>query len=93
MDLADPPGCRQLPILRNRSIGELACYRCRSTGPVPLSILVKAAGSRWRVEEAFQVEKGLAGLDAYVGRYPPGAAGSPTPASPSFAPVTPGEVS
>ncbi|WP_405911295.1 IS701 family transposase [Streptomyces sp. NBC_00828] len=72
IDLADPaPGHRQLLIRRNRTTGELAYYRCHSTAPVPLRTLVQTAGSRWRVEETFQTEKGLAGLDEHqVRRYP-----------------------
>lgn len=58
-------------IRRNRTTGELAYYRCHSTRPAPLTTLVKVAGSRWRVEETFQREKGLAGLDEHqVRRYP-----------------------
>ncbi len=38
---------------------------------MPLTELVRVAGSRWRVEETFQTEKGLAGLDEHqVRRYP-----------------------
>ncbi len=38
---------------------------------MPLTELVRVAGSRWRVEETFQSEKGLAGLDEHqVRRYP-----------------------
>lgn len=72
IDLAEPgPGHRQLLIRRNRRTGELAYYRCHSTGPVPLTTLVRVAGSRWRVEETFQTEKGLAGLDEHqLRRYP-----------------------
>jgi hypothetical protein len=72
IDLADPaPGHHQLLIRRNRNTGELAYYRCHSTTPTPLATLVKVAGSRWRVEETFQSEKGLAGLDEHqVRRYP-----------------------
>ncbi|MGC0377633.1 SRSO17 transposase [Streptomyces sp. SAI-229] len=72
IDLTDPaPGHRQLLIRRNRTTGELAYYRCHSTVPVPLRTLVRTAGSRWRVEETFQTEKGLAGLDEHrVRRYP-----------------------
>ncbi|MGW0771062.1 IS701 family transposase [Streptomyces sp. NPDC002676] len=72
IDLADPgPGHRELLIRRNRITGELAYYRGHATVSVPLSTLVKAAGSRWRVEETFQAEKGLAGLDEHqVRRYP-----------------------
>lgn len=55
IDLVDPrPGSRQLLIRRNRSTGELAQYRCYSPAPVPLTTLVRVAGSRWRVEEFFQ---------------------------------------
>ncbi|MEV7971500.1 IS701 family transposase [Sphaerisporangium sp. NPDC088356] len=71
IDLANPaPGSRQLLIRRNRSTGELAYYRCYSPTPVPLTELVRVAGSRWRVEEFFQSAKGLAGLDEHqVRRY------------------------
>ncbi|MFF9391396.1 IS701 family transposase [Streptomyces griseoluteus] len=72
VDLTDPrPGRHQLLIRRSRSTGELAYYRCYSPAPVPLTTLVKVAGSRWRVEETFQNEKGLASLDEHqVRRYP-----------------------
>jgi SRSO17 transposase len=66
IDLTDPrPGSSQLLIRRNRTTGELAFYRCFSPGPMPLTTLVRVAGSRWRVEETFQAEKGLAGLDEH----------------------------
>jgi SRSO17 transposase len=59
IDLADSAsGHRQLLIRRNRTTGELAYYRCHCTVPVPLRALVRAAGSRWRVEETFQAGKG-----------------------------------
>ncbi len=65
-DLAHPgPGSHQLPIRRNHNSGELALYRCCSPRPVPLTELVRVAGSRWRVEEFFQSGKGLAGLDEH----------------------------
>lgn len=49
IDLAEPgPGHRQLLIRLNRRTGELVYYRCHSTGPVPLTTLVRVAGSRWR---------------------------------------------
>jgi len=72
IDLTEPaPGYRQLLIRRNRTTGELAYYRCHSADPVALTTLVKVAGSRWRVEETFQTEKELAGLDEHqVRRYP-----------------------
>ncbi|MGW3829387.1 IS701 family transposase [Streptomyces sp. NPDC005071] len=64
------PGSSQLLIRRNPSTGELAFYRCYSPMPVPLTTLVRVAGSRWRVEEFFQSGKGLAGLDEHqVRRY------------------------
>ncbi|MEV6739479.1 IS701 family transposase [Streptomyces sp. NPDC051104] len=59
------PGQRHLLIRRNRTTGELAYYRCFSPEPVPLTVLVRVAGSRWRVEETFQSGKGLAGLDEH----------------------------
>jgi SRSO17 transposase len=61
----DPKGHQHLMIRRNRTTGELAYYRCYSPRPVPLSTLVKVAGSRWTVEETFQSSKGLAGLDEH----------------------------
>lgn len=71
IDLANPdPGSRQLLILRNRSTGEPGYYRCYSPTPVPLTGLVRIAGSRWRVEEFFQSGRGLAGLHEHqVRRY------------------------
>ncbi|MET9539384.1 IS701 family transposase [Streptomyces sp. NPDC006553] len=60
-----PPGSRQLLIRRNRSTGELAYHRCYSPAAVPLTTLVRVAGSRWRVEESFQSGKGLAALDEH----------------------------
>ena len=46
IDLTDSrPDSRQLLIRRNRSTGELACYRCYSATPVPLAVLVRVAGS------------------------------------------------
>lgn len=66
------PGHRHLLIRRNRTTGELAYYHCYTPRPVPLAPLVRAAGSRWRVEETFQSGKGLAGLDEHqVRRYAP----------------------
>lgn len=59
------PGHRHLLIRRNRTTGELAYYRCYSPESVPLTALVRVAGSRWRVEETFQSGKGLAGLDEH----------------------------
>jgi hypothetical protein len=51
IDLAEPrPGSRQLLIRRDRTTGELAYHRCFSPAPVPLTALVRVAGSRWQVE-------------------------------------------
>jgi SRSO17 transposase len=61
----DLPGCRWLLIRRNRRTGELAFYRCYAPRPVPISTLVKVAGRRWTIEEAFQAGKGLCGLDQH----------------------------
>ncbi|MGW7276177.1 IS701 family transposase [Streptomyces sp. NPDC054864] len=71
IDTADlNPGHRQLLIRRSRNTCELAYYRCYSPQTVPLTTLVKVAGSGRRVEETFQAEKGLAGLDEHqVRRY------------------------
>jgi SRSO17 transposase len=62
---ARQPGHRVLLIRRNRRTGELAFYRCYTPGPVPLGALVKVAGRRWTIEEAFQTGKGLCGLDQH----------------------------
>jgi SRSO17 transposase len=61
----DGAGQRWLLIRRNRTTGELAFYRCWTPRPVPLATLVRVAGTRWRVEEAFQAGKGLCGLDEH----------------------------
>jgi hypothetical protein len=52
-------------IRRNTTTGELAYLRCYSPTPVPLSVLVRVAGQRWRIEESFQAAKGLTGLDEH----------------------------
>jgi hypothetical protein len=46
----DGPGHRWLLIRRHPDHGELAYYRCFSPRPVPLTELVRVAGTRWRVE-------------------------------------------
>lgn len=77
-------GHHQLLIRRNRATGELAYYRCFSPQPVPLTKLVRVTGSRWRVKETFQAEKGL--VDSMSTRFaatPPGPDGSPRPCSPT----------
>jgi SRSO17 transposase len=57
--------CWSLLIRRHRDTGELAFYRCYSAEPVPLRELVRVAGRRWTIEEAFQAGKGLAGMDEH----------------------------
>jgi hypothetical protein len=52
-------------VRRNQQTGELAFYRCFTPRPVPLAVLVRVAGRRWTVEEAFQAGKGLCGLDQH----------------------------
>ena len=49
-DPADRAGEHWLLIRRNRTTGELAFYRCWMPRPVPLAILVRVAGCRWRIE-------------------------------------------
>jgi SRSO17 transposase len=61
----DQAGQHWLMIRRNQRTGELAYYRCFMPCPVPLAVLVRVAGRRWRIEEAFQTGKGLAGLDQH----------------------------
>jgi hypothetical protein len=58
-------GQHWLLIRRSRTTGELAFYRCYLPCPVPLATLVRVAGQRWRIEEAFQASKGLCGLDQH----------------------------
>ena len=52
-------------VRHNDTTGELAFYRCCSSTPVPLAVLVKVAGRRWTVEESFQSSKGPTGLDQH----------------------------
>jgi SRSO17 transposase len=54
-----------LLIRHHRRTRELAYYRCCSPRPVRLTVLVRAAGRRWIVEEDFQASKGLAALDQH----------------------------
>ncbi|MCX4471328.1 IS701 family transposase [Micromonospora sp. NBC_01655] len=56
---------RWLLIRRNHTTAELAYYLCWSPRPAPLHTLVRAAGSRWSIEELFQTGKGQVGLDHY----------------------------
>src|SRR5215211_7562809 len=56
---------RWLLVRRSLRTGELAYYLCAGPAGLPLVALVRVAGSRWRVEEAFQASKGLCGLDQH----------------------------
>jgi SRSO17 transposase len=61
----DQAGQHWLMVRRHQRTGELAYYRCFTPRPVPLAVLVRVAGTRWRIEEAFQAGKGLTGLDQH----------------------------
>lgn len=50
-------------VRRHRYTRELSFYRCHSATPVALAALVDVVCRRWRVEEDFQLAKGVAGLD------------------------------
>jgi hypothetical protein len=56
---------RWLLVRRNLTSGELAFYLCDRPGQPAPGRLVKAAGTRWRIEEALQATKGLCGLDQH----------------------------
>ena len=63
--VTDGSGPHWLLIRRRISDGEYAFYRAHAPGPVPLAQLVRAAGSRWKVEEGFAACKELAALDEH----------------------------
>jgi SRSO17 transposase len=56
---------RWLLLRRSLTTGELAYYVCAGPASTPLVALVRVAGTRWQVEEAFQAGKGLCGLDEH----------------------------
>jgi SRSO17 transposase len=56
---------RWLLVRRSLRTGELAYDVCAGPADTPLVALVRVAGARWRVEEAFQASKGLCGLDQH----------------------------
>ena len=58
-------GPHWLLIRRRISDGELAFYRAHAPHPVPLTQLVRVAGSRWRVEDGFAGGKELATVDEH----------------------------
>ena len=63
-------GSDTLLLRRNPTTSETAFYRCWAPIPVGLNALVRTAGVRWKIEEALQTGKGLAGLDEHqVRRY------------------------
>jgi SRSO17 transposase len=61
----EQPGRHHLLVRRNDKTGELAYYRCYSPTTATLADYVRVAGWRWKVEEAFQTGKELAGLDEH----------------------------
>jgi SRSO17 transposase len=70
IDVADPAvtegeGPHWLLIRRRISDGEYAFYRARAPGPVPLALLVRRAGSRWKIEDGFAAGKELTALDEH----------------------------
>ncbi len=70
IEAADPAvtegdGPHWLLIRRRISDGEYAFYRAHAPRPVPLTQLVRVAGSRWKVEDGFAGGKELAALDEH----------------------------
>jgi len=70
IEAADPAvthgsGPHWLLIRRRISDGEYAFYRAHAPHPVPLTQLVRVAGSRWKVEDGFAAGKELAALDEH----------------------------
>jgi SRSO17 transposase len=63
---------RWLLVRCSRRDGELACYAFYAPAATPLVGLVRVAGIRWAVEEAFEQAKGEVGLDHYEVRRWPG---------------------
>jgi SRSO17 transposase len=58
-------GHHWLLVRRRLSDGELAFYRCWSPRRVGLPTLIRVAGTRWRIETAFQTSKNATGLDEH----------------------------
>lgn len=56
---------RHVLIRRSPGSGELAFYLCWSPKAATLSELVRVAGARWAIEEAFQAAKNETALDHY----------------------------
>jgi len=61
---SDQPG-HQYMIRRSIDDGELAYYHCHNPRGEGFAELVRAAGTRWPIEESFEAAKGEAGLDNY----------------------------
>jgi SRSO17 transposase len=62
---AEGDGPHWLLIRRRISDGEYAFYRAHAPRPVPLALLVRVAGSRWKIEDGFAAGKELAALDEH----------------------------
>lgn len=82
-------------LLVRRSVGDpddLTAYAVFAPEGTTLGELARAAGSRWKIESAFEAAKGEVGLDHYT-RFAAGTVGTdtspwrswPTPSSPSCA--------
>jgi SRSO17 transposase len=70
IEVTDPAvtedGGRHWLLIRRRiRDGEYAFYRARAPGRVPLTQLVRVAGSRWKAEDGFAAGKELAALDEH----------------------------
>jgi SRSO17 transposase len=55
---------RSIPTTSDAKV-EYAFYRAHAHGPVPLHVLVKVAGIRWKIEESFAGSKELTALDQH----------------------------
>jgi SRSO17 transposase len=62
---AEGDGPHWLLIRRRISDGEYAFYSAHAPRPVPLALLVRVAGSRWKIEDGFAAGKELAALDEH----------------------------
>ncbi len=63
--VARDSGPNWLLIRRRISDGEYAFYRAHAPRPVPVTELVRVAGTRWKIEESFAGGKELAALDEH----------------------------
>jgi SRSO17 transposase len=63
--VAKDSGPNWLLIRRRISDGEYAFYRAHAPRPVPVTELVRVAGTRWKIEESFAGGKELAALDEH----------------------------